>query len=111
MNVQPFLGRMDWAVSEGAPSAMTWPGRDESMTLAYNVESARQVNLFSVADWAEGIVLVADDYTHRRWGWGGHFALRDWTRMSYKVLTFTPKLMTALEEWGVRAPDHFFNEF
>lgn len=43
MELERFFGRMDWVTATPALSSMTWPGRDMSTRLAYNLESTFQL--------------------------------------------------------------------
>lgn len=49
MELERFFGRMDWYTATPAIMSMSWPGRDISTRLAYNLESTYQLDLFKAA--------------------------------------------------------------
>lgn len=108
MGLQRFFDRMNWHTSLAALSRMNWPGRDQSSSMAYCLESMSQVSLFKRAGWGDGILDPPADVLRRVWGWGGHFATRDWDAMMYRVLVLTNELGTALKSGDCSAQTVYF---
>lgn len=96
MKLERFFSRMDLYNLTPAIMSMSWPGRDISTRLAYNLESTYQLDLFKAAGWADGLAPTPQDQ-ERTWGWAGHFASREWVLMRYQVITITPELFSDLK--------------
>lgn len=98
MTMQRLISKLNWRAVRGRLSAMDWPQQQESRKLCYLLESFTQVGLFHRTGWGHGIpALVGQD---QEYVWGGGLAVRDWSDMTYRVLTFQSALFEKMIRGG-----------